>query len=815
MPTPSAWLRLLPLLCLCLAGPTLAAEPVTVTGKVLLPDGSPAAGARVGLDAYSYGAAAWVETTAGPDGGFRLTVTPAPMTTALTLLALQSGYAPDWADVAAGDSVTLRLGDDPTTYQGRVCDAEAHPLPGADVEVTALGRLPWYGAQVARLGGSRALHAAGDDQGRFSLPDLPAGCDLTLTISAPGHARVSRFAHVSGASAPTILPPEASLSGRVLRAGQPVPGVTVRLRAVLMEPTQTVTDAQGAYRLDRIGAVNWPLTVQNLPAGWIAPSLRTPPVPPGTALTGQDFALLPAALLRGKVTDAATGQPLGGAGVYANWPAEQGQPPSGASAVTAADGTYEMWVRPGRLQASVFSAGTTPWVEVGAVKGQQLDVKEGETREGVDFALPAPPSLRGRLERPDGTPAPGLEVRVASMQRYTTATEAFVARTDAQGAWQLPFPTGGPYGRGEPQLLLAAEPASGLVAEAWVDKAQDGVPLTLAPGGYVVCSAHDPQGRPVANVMIWAQVIRAGPAVLQGRGGAASLPAVPTDAHGQARIGPLPAGDQIHLQLESDSYYEVGHAWENNAPFILAPGEEHATPTLVIDREGRTLTGTVLDERGQPAAGALVYAANGLEAAETDAAGHFTLPHVPPSPPAMLRAVPNAPQTAPPIAVLFAFDPFRPLVGEQQIAPGHEAQIQLRLAALGSATGQVVDEAGNPLPGTQVQVWNKLPLALAREATTRLHDLGMPGAPVTTDLEGKWKVEALLPGVEYRLMIFSLDGRMGQPAGQTVTSKAGEAVDLGKIVFKPPAAQPPAAPPEAVAPRPPTETGAGGPPPPA
>ena len=779
----------LALLCLALAAPAESADKVTVTGKVLLPDGSPAAGAWVGKCDLLNSGPAWIETQSATEGSFRLVEDAASVEEMPSVVAWKAGYAPGWVATHGSDEVTIHLGDKPATYHGRVCDLEGNPLPGATVQVDMMD---WFGRRElgeGYLAGCGAFRASSDAQGRFALAGLPAGCDVILTVSAPGRADVIGNSHVGGPAAPFVLPSEASISGRVLREGQPVAGVTVRMDNVFVSPG-AVTDARGAYRLGRLGTIPETLRIDDAPEGWVAAPRQAPSRHQGDAVTGLDFTFTRGVLLRGKVTNAVTAQALAGATVSVWW-REPGWKPNTSYtmatyvAATAADGMYQIRVPAGFLQVHAEAERTPPW-EGGGGRYVTLDAKEGETHQDVDFALtPSPPPLRGHVLRPDGTPAAGVEVKLLGRFPYLPYGHAFTAQSDANGAWQVLFPAEGAWEsmwidsqrRDEPQLVLAQEPATGLVAGAWVRKAQDDLQLTLAPGGYVVCHAADPHGQPVPDVTVESTLSVTGPEGPPILVGSAILPTVPTDAQGRARIGPLPAGYQMAVCLRSDQDYEVGRAWAGLKDFTLAAGEEHAVPALVIDREGQTVSGTVRDAHGRPAVGALVYAAMTPEAAETGPAGHFVLKRLPLSPNGM------------PTEALVAADPVRPWFGVVQLGAGQPGEVRLHLAPLGSATGQVVDEAGKPVAGVRVQTQSTASYNMPSELYMRLFDLGVNDRrDPTTDAEGKWKLEGLLTGEPYRL-VFTVDGQR-ETTERTVTSVAGETVDLGKIVLKVPAGGP-------------------------
>ncbi len=151
--------------------------------------------------------------------------------------------------------------------------------------------------------------------------------------------------------------------------------------------------------------------------------------------------------------------------------------------------------------------------------------------------------------------------------------------------------------------------------------------------------------------------------------------------------------------------------------FGAAAGPSPATPRLV--------QGKVVDPKGAPVAGALVWSdgAPATPCVKSGADGAFQI-RVPASGEVRLRAV---------AAGYFVTEPQAPSPPGSKGAP-----FALRLEAAGSITGRVVDEAGRPVPRARVQT--------------------LPGSPtgegaVWSRADGRFRLSALSPGRRYQLAV--------------------------------------------------------------
>jgi RNA polymerase sigma factor (sigma-70 family) len=278
------------------AKPREAEELPEVRGRVVDPDGKPAAGAKI----YLVGgkpAKAEVVATADADGKFRFTVKPHEPAIERLVVAVAKGYGPDWIDLTLceREERVLRLRKDDVPFVGRVVTLEGQPVVGATVEIDRLGKQavgeelkPWIDNNVklrkesiwvnerglvtmspSALG--MRLRAVTDKDGNFRLTGT--GSDRVLAVRVTGERIEHKFFRlVTRADAPkdgyiktgdlnfglygpemTILVgPAKPVVGTVRdrRTGKPVAGIKVE--DVHGGIARAVTDAEGRYRLEGV-----------------------------------------------------------------------------------------------------------------------------------------------------------------------------------------------------------------------------------------------------------------------------------------------------------------------------------------------------------------------------------------------------------------------------------------------------------------------------------------------------------------------------------------------------------------------------------
>ncbi len=224
------------------AGPiavgTREGEPITlvlgrgsyVAGRVRFDDGRPAAGVRVHAMALAMDdGSSMAEATAGEDGRYRVgPLAAGPFTISVDRpgQAYVAGAEPPadqktltLAEGADGEGVDLVVAGRGQVISGVVLDPEGRPLELATVLA---------GVEAAGESGNADFQSLTDQEGRFSLEDLPAGT-YRLRTSHPSYPDAQRAGVRSGSRNLRLqVPPESSISGvAVDREGRALTDFTV------------------------------------------------------------------------------------------------------------------------------------------------------------------------------------------------------------------------------------------------------------------------------------------------------------------------------------------------------------------------------------------------------------------------------------------------------------------------------------------------------------------------------------------------------------------------------------------------------------
>ncbi len=285
------------------AQPTKGQEDnaITFRGRVLTPDGRPAKGAGI-YTAFPRENVDHVEpelrARTDGDGMFRFTLareafqdaTASPWS-ALTVLAMADGFGPSWVDVQEPPTgeLALRLIPDDVPIVGRILDLQGRPVVGAKVvrgqirDEGAAGLdayLKLLGDDPMAASNRRAerLYQPGyalpgqpwvvetDAQGRFRIGGIGRDQIVALSVEAPtiqsasitvmtrdaadvSTPKSALWKHtIHGARFDYLAPPGRALTGVVKdrRTGQPIAGVWVAGKGT---NARTKTDADGRYTL--------------------------------------------------------------------------------------------------------------------------------------------------------------------------------------------------------------------------------------------------------------------------------------------------------------------------------------------------------------------------------------------------------------------------------------------------------------------------------------------------------------------------------------------------------------------------------------
>ncbi|HEX3128595.1 MAG TPA: carboxypeptidase-like regulatory domain-containing protein, partial [Thermoanaerobaculia bacterium] len=502
--------------------PALALEPaVALAGIVLDEQGRPVSAvevkARLQPGSRARTMAAWGSggtaiTTAA--GAFRISTLYPGLAHELTLA--RRGFATTRETVpplepgrpAAPLRLVLRKG---RTGFGRVVNQTDQPVVGATVllEPAVAGDMM---VRMMRQDDSSKFEATAGADGRFEIPDLPAG-NYDLTARGPGYAPIT----VPGLSVPqgagsldlgtVALVKGVALEGFVNGAGgKPVEGARISVRTASNDPLAgfrgedgppaALTGPDGFFRVeDRRAGETVEVTVQR--SGYArgsAPGIRVPTEEPIRIV------LKPTSAVEGRAVDP-DGKPVAGAQIYLIPTAPTAMGPGFVmfsdadmkQAVSGEDGAFRIEdVPPNTFELKAEAAGRQ------SVELSNLEVTSGQDLKGVEVVLPAGAVVEGRVLS-SGRPVPGAQVELVKPESSNAliVIGSAVAMADGDGYYRIDGIVPG-------ARTFQAE-AKGFrkgVRELEAREGANTVDFTLEAGAQVAGRVVDEDGSPVAAALV-------------------------------------------------------------------------------------------------------------------------------------------------------------------------------------------------------------------------------------------------------------------------------------------------------------------------
>jgi hypothetical protein len=186
---------------------------------------------------------------------------------------------------------------------------------------------------------------------------------------------------------------------------------------------------------------------------------------------------------------------------------------------------------------------------------------------------------------------------------------------------------------------------------------------------------------------------------------------------------------------------------------------------------GQVLHGKLLDPEGKPVGGETFIAVAGDGNFQLYRSGCLTDAFE------ILHYFPNVTRFA------YFYNKDRKLAGKLILKGPQQDGLTVRLQPAATLTGRLVDPDGKPLAGAYLSP--KLSWWSAKEG-----DWATLSQPSSTDKEGRFRIEGLLPGAKYnvdaaREVEGGNTGSMPQQAIFDATVQAGETKDLGDLVLDP------------------------------
>lgn len=306
---------------------------------------------------------------------------------------------------------------------GQVVNGNGEPISGARIGTS------WHQPGVVT-----------DSEGQFSMRSLPRG-EIMYIATAEGYAPRRFRVQAGGAASRVQLDPGSVLRVRLVNPqGEPIPGATLILEdgigdSALGWSGQTDEDGRVAWRSappDRTF-----MFTANAPGYRFHRQVQLA-IDPNVEHT---VTLEPSLLVSGRVVDADSGQPIGR---FKAIPGQDRDHPNlnRSGLFYGTNGTYQLrFIETGEPVVQLEAEGYETEV------GYPEPGPNGEPR--CDFQLRRAASqgvVRGVVLNPDGSPAPGAEVALCTLEksaklgreRLVMSTDSIVTNTDSQGRFVFP-----------------------------------------------------------------------------------------------------------------------------------------------------------------------------------------------------------------------------------------------------------------------------------------------------------------------------------------------------------------------------------------
>jgi len=742
------------------------AEPVTVTGQVLDPEGRPVPNAELRLMYASGPPKGWEALTGRADehGRFTLKYEPGEQYQGkmFQVGALAEGYGLGIASgLPGGPDVAVHL-TEAASVSGVVVDAEGEPVPAARVSVLSL-RYARRGQRVVSVFWpvECRLQSETDARGRFRIDQFPSGATGALIIDAEGYAEARSQATAPQADARVILVRGGNVTGRVLRNGQPVAGLRVSAQGAGSHDGwgAATSDEDGKYELRDLAPGPYNLMLDP-PEGLTAAAHEKVEVKSGETLQELNFQLIEGGLVTGSVRDADTGEPVAALLIGAYGPARPRSSAYVQTAKTDEEGRYEFRLPAGENMLYVM-AGVEGYSGDGAQPERRfVQVTEGQISESADFKLKRAPLLRGRALGPEGQYLPDAKVWLLQAALLSPSGSP-LARTNAGGRFEAFLRENWQRSAAFYLLIRSADDSlAGLFLIEWDDQTTD---FPLQPVAAAVGWVRDTAGQPVQGISVKCLSPRPPDQRFWTRG---TVSAGTSDVEGKVELPTIPPGVELTLEAETKGF-DVASEWPET--LTLQPGETRDIGVLTMNPAGRTVSGLVQDaDTDAPASNALVVDLSTGREAVTDDRGRFELTRLRLDRPALL----------------LVRDRSQRLYALRMVDPDEQQPVNLVLKPLASVEGYVVGPQWRPVGGARVVAEIQARGYYGVRTEGRKYLPGLPEA--RTDGRGHYRLDNLLDGMTYEIRA-EAEGHMG---AQELTAEGGSQVVVPDLVIWPPP-QPP------------------------
>ncbi len=279
------------------------------------------------------------------------------------------------------------------------------------------------------------------------------------------------------------------------------------------------------------------------------------------------------------------------------------------SATSDADGVARVRLLPGGYEIQSVQCETYTYDR----QRRAVTIEEGDTRRTIVTLMP---TVRGVVRDPEGLPAAGVRVRIVGAGRQE-------AISDAQGRFEIAWDRQFQFRDALTFFLVAQHEPRNLAATMAIGREATALDVKLQACPALAGRLTDLNGRGLAGAgaYVTLRVPNWGDTPL-------SEGVTATGVDGRFEIRGVPATGHCTLHTYAEAYGSK----ETAVPVKTADGLSFNVGTLRLPPANLSISGRVLDTRGNPVASAMLYGwGEGQPVklnAETDALGRFTLDRV-------------------------------------------------------------------------------------------------------------------------------------------------------------------------------------------
>lgn len=501
---------------------------------------------------------------------------------------------------------------------GSVVDTTGKPLAGVRVKILYLRDPAQPNVPLFPFNLRDFYEAITDAAGKWTISGIPAKTETFVAINEPNYLRNA----VTGSSKKLVAQPAAMVTGRVLGVGGK-PQANVLIWLIARENGQQVveqTAADGTFTIGSLPGGDWTLaaTVPKDEAVEAVMEARSVTTTTGQTANLGDLTLVPGVLVEGRVVEKGTDKGIPNVSVLSQGkhnPTDTWN--LGSPQTTDRDGRWAMRLLPGEAKLLIQSnygrlrALTNTPVSITVPEAKRFQVAPLEVK-------PAP-IIAARVVDEAGKPLVGAPLRI-SVDGYQTGQE--MQKTDAGGLWSSEGDNSSYVEEGF-ELIVQTAPEWEVVSPGSITLPLKSSPLTvvLRPNklGPVTGKVISTTGKPAAGVSLQITVSKQGQSRYQGR----TLPNIVTDKAGEYKVPGVTATETLSIWVSQMDVRPVTIG-------TLARGSRQVSNTIV-ERQIGVVRGKVVDTKGQPVAGVLVWGGTTNQGTRTltDATGAFTLEKFP------------------------------------------------------------------------------------------------------------------------------------------------------------------------------------------